>query len=840
MHDSLLPRLQQLFAQHRIVFWYDPHGEFRMQYGVLELPEVEKREIANNELGLKVAVHRHPEQKFLLYAEAECPPPRDNWLLDLLLAHGTFRTDPIELLLEQLELERGLRGVVEAHPDFFKQPSRVLALKEQLTPDENERSLRRKMMGVLLEVPDPTLEGLLLRLFASLAEELRTGDAASLPPLPGAAGEALEEVGLAPWLWQEIEATFGYQAEPPTLLDFSLTLLRSSLSFLSDAPLLAPAARTLLNHWKDSSQFRGSFASLAQVLGGPQFLNATELAEQVSDVRALLGVDTFLSFDERLLQEIVHELTSENPPWGQLERWIRQRRETFWQEQVGSCYAACDAAVALLSRLQDFEPRPTNRDEALKQYSESWHEIDRAYRTFWLHHEQAAQRTLFEELANHLEKRYVNAFLLPLNQQWSELIASGPWESGVLPLQSRFFERFVQPVLDRQGKLYVVVSDALRYESVAELRDRVEQEDRYTAKLSALLGLLPSYTQLGMAALLPHQALEVAADGETVWVDGQPSQGLENRRKRLQEALPGRATALQVRDFLLMNKEEGRALTRDHDVIYLYHNQVDAIGDDPKTEHRVFSETEDAFEELLRIFKKVTAFNGNHLLLTADHGYLYQQQALAEDDFTSLPPVDPPLQKIARRFAIGTTLPPAENVWHRTAPELGLVGEVEFYFPRGLQRFRRQGAGMKFVHGGLSLQELVIPVLSIHKHRTSDTGQVEVDLLRQGNSLITTNQIVLAFYQREPVQGKLLARTLRAGFYLADGTLVSERHELVFDLPHTDSQQREARRTFHFTQEAGSNLSLTLRVESKIPGTTQFAPYLEQPFTLRKAFETDF
>ena len=119
---------------------------------------------------------------------------------------------------------------------------------------------------------------------------------------------------------------------------------------------------------------------------------------------------------------------------------------------------------------------------------------------------------------------------------------------------SSFFENHVQPVLDRSAKLYVVISDALRFESVSELKERVIREDRYTCELEGMLGMLPSYTQLGMAALLPHQTLELGEDANKVMVDGQSSQGLENRKKLLETELPGRATALHVKDFLKLRQ----------------------------------------------------------------------------------------------------------------------------------------------------------------------------------------------------------------------------------------------------------------------------------------------
>ena len=45
-------------------------------------------------------------------------------------------------------------------------------------------------------------------------------------------------------------------------------------------------------------------------------------------------------------------------------------------------------------------------------------------------------------------------------------------------------------------KSLFVISDALRYECASELKEMIERQDRYQAKIEPMLGCLPSYTQL--------------------------------------------------------------------------------------------------------------------------------------------------------------------------------------------------------------------------------------------------------------------------------------------------------------------------------------------------------
>ena len=118
-----------------------------------------------------------------------------------------------------------------------------------------------------------------------------------------------------------------------------------------------------------------------------------------------------------------------------------------------------------------------------------------------------------------VEKCYINQFVIPLNNKWQEHVEKNGWQSAVMVSQSSFFEKYVQPYVDSKSKIFVIISDALRYECASELKEMIERQDRYQAKIEPMLGCLPSYTQLGMAALLPNKKLEIDGDGTKVLVD---------------------------------------------------------------------------------------------------------------------------------------------------------------------------------------------------------------------------------------------------------------------------------------------------------------------------------
>jgi len=247
-----------------------------------------------------------------------------------------------------------------------------------------------------------------------------------------------------------------------------------------------------------------------------------------------------------------------------------------------------------------------------------------------------------------------------------------------------------------------------------------------------MLGVLPSFTQLGMAALLPHTALEFSPDGKTVVADGSTTAGTEARARLLGAHASGRATAITAEDFLLLNsKTDGRELSRANDIVFIYHNTIDAVGDTRDTEHKTCAAVETALQEVIKLLKKAAAMNISHFVVTADHGFLYQHTPVAESDFLTLAEV-PGTLKYDRRFIVAPTIPEDARLKCFTAAQLGLAGKLQFGFPKGIQRLRLQGSGSRYVHGGASLQEIVLPAIEVKKERISDVGRVEVDTTDTG------------------------------------------------------------------------------------------------------------
>ncbi|KHK01145.1 BREX-1 system phosphatase PglZ type A [Desulfovibrio sp. TomC] len=830
MESRIVQALTKLFDRHRIVFWYDAKQELRHDFEELQLPDVEKLELVNNEYGIKYRLLREqPEQKFLLYREGPQPADLDNWLLDVQLAHGEFRTDQVAIWLSELELGLEFTDVVQPHAEFFQAIKRKDALKKQLKADDTAGQIRLKMLAVCTG-SEPRMDAVVENLLQELAD---------------GRDEKIKLVGrccLDSFLWEQMTRCYGYKSDEPSIRDFAIELFKSCYAMGTDGQVkLIGDALVFLKRWKDSRQFEGGFETLsgecADVLGIEQ-----DLAKR--DFRELIELDYFRLIDLKIISDLVRAVAARTASSGDVAIWVRQRRQGHWYREYRHLYEAVDYAAQFTHALGEARLTMDSLAEGVQRYSRFWYQLDQLYRKFTYHVRMSGQASLMGSLTEQIENLYSNNYLLKLGDRFQTFVDSASkWEAFPVRTQKEFFEHWVRPFLRKDNKVCVIISDAMRYEIGDELLSLIRQEDRYSAELEPALSMLPSYTQLGMAALLPNKALAIA-DNETgtVLVDGQSSQGTANRIKILSQAISQRATACKADELMAMKGEDCRALVRYHDVIYVYHNRIDATGDKRDSEERVFEAVEDTLQELIRLIKKLTGANANNLLVTSDHGFIYQNRAIDESDFSGVDAEGDQILFRDRRFVLGKGLAEVSSLHKFTPEQLGLGGGVEVQIPKSINRLRLKGSGSRFVHGGASLQEVVIPVLKINKKRQSDVTAVEVDILRGASSVITSGQLAVTMYQARPVTDKIQSRELRAGIYTEAGDLISDSHDLTFDLSSDNPRERELQVRFVLTRKAdeANGQEVILRLEEKHAGTSHYKEYKSLRYLVRRSFTSDF
>ena len=824
---SVRPHLERRFEYYRVVFWHDPEGQYAGDLDNLELPGVQTIRVANNEYGIKSRLlHDEPTSKFLLYRSGQVPAGVGNWLLDLELAYGVFTADRPSLVAQDLGLTaEGIDEVVRSHEKFFNATKRVQSLKALLSPEDDAAKLRAKITAVVLGQREHSL----LEITRALLVENSTGKRTKY--------DALVDYGLADFYWSGVASIYGYESSSPSVDDLVLWIFRKAIDgFKSDRP------GGLQNMQLDFASLRNDRRSQeALVTLAKRAANDLDYASSIEDVsfRDLVSVDIFEETDQKIISDLARAVAEQTISAREVAEVVRARQSSVWIDDYRRLYIAIASASELLTQLSSLDLAAQSFDEALERYRREWFRIDQLYRQFVFAARTAEYPKPLEALRQQVEKRYTNKFVYELGNAWQQRVdAADKWTSAVLRPQASFYPDYIEPLVrDGDKKAVVIISDAFRYEAAEELGSRIRQEDRFDASLDAVLGVLPSYTQLGMAALLPHSTLKHSTDAKSVLVDDQPTNGTAFRRKIL-ESVGG--SAIQAEDFKALSADERRELYKANRVLYVYHNRIDATGDKPGTERQVFESVEDTMRDIVDLVKKLASANATNIFVTADHGFLFQDEALADSFFLSTQPHGDDIKVTNRRYILGRGLKVdiAFNTFNSV--QLGLDSDLEVQIPKSIHRLRLAGGGSRFVHGGATLQEIVVPVLAVNKKRKSDTRLVNVEVWPESDK-ITTGQVVVRLFQSEPVSEKVQPRTVRAGLYAGE-TLISNQIEITFDQASSDKRDRYQSAHMLLSQDANdyNNRAVEFRLEERIPNTNQWRVYAKAMYTLKRSFATDF
>lgn len=822
----VLDNLAGVFERNRLVFWYDPSGEWADHFQAFNNEAVQKLEVHGNEFGTKVRIVRdpNPAAKYLLYFPAVRPPDAANWLLDLLLQGREYNPNSAALVLDDAGLSHDFLYIAQDHAQFFKSTKRVQAFKALHEPTDSASTIQLKLIAVLAN-SEANVDTLLLH-FLGQADPAVPSDPVADCLAPAALNQAF---------WSAVADAFGYSPAEPSFRDWIVTLFRAA-NPLDSQVQLHPHAQVFLQRWKDSQANSQSFSGWSRQM--EQDLNIATALDTHADRDILGDNDTFALFENFSVRRLCH-LFAQNIPALALRAAIQKRRNSFWKANHEHGYIAIEQAVELRELLAAADLTIDSIAAGLQRYTATWWRIDRAYRRCTYSLRQYAQPVM-EELAEWAEREYVNNFLLPLADMWGDQVKKLDMWACPGTDDQRSFSQILETYRNRNQKVFVIISDALRYEAAADFSERLNSENKWTAEIKPLFASLPTYTQLGMASLLPGTRWDLDATTAQLSVDGASATGTTNRSAIVAKHYGGKGIAMQAEEFLLLGREEGRAIASQNQCVYIFHNTIDKTGDTVLTEGKTFDAIEAAFDELEKIVKKVASFNGVNMLLTADHGFLFQQDAVADADLTPLPAADEWSHK-QRRFAIGRGISPAPTIKLFSAAALGLGGAWSAAFPLALGRFPLQGSGKRYVHGGISLQEVVVPLLRIHKARTDDTQRVELELLAATDK-ITTAQCSVRILQKTTAAGKTLPRTVQVGLFALDNTPLSDTKMLTCDSSDPEPRNRESIVILTLSRQAAAfnNKQVEIRVEEQLPGTNQNVVYLKYRTMLVRPLGGDF
>ena len=810
--------LQSHFNHNRLIFWYDGGAELQEEFNTLELDDVQKVTLDGNEFSIKYQLLKEsPNDKFLIYSPSKQPQDDDNWLLDLLLSSHVFYADKISLTVSELGLDMSYKNAISKYMKFFNAAKRAESLKSLLNPSDDEETLIMKMIAVSIGC-DASVNIIVLRLQES--EKYL---------------ETLKKLDLEEELWGILLSAYSYKADTPSFQDFTYKLLQNHFFWGVDSTKTAlnREAMLLVRSWMDSKTYGECYRD-----------KATEVAEAlhvdgvVNDLKhnELLLCDTYNSCEKAIILHVKNKIVADDINSDEVSNIVEAREHTFWYDGYKNIYKSLLYGSLLIQNIKSERFSCESFDDAVNRYTHQWQKLDFFYRKYIYHTNKAEHIHILKELDSKVEDIYKNGYLRVVNEKFQNFIPE--YSNTGFMHQRDFFQKKIQPFIDKDDNVVVIISDALRYECGAELSSKLDSINRYSTECESMVCSLPSYTQLGMASLLPHKELELKDKDDRVYADGLRSSGIANRTKILQSHYKS-SIAISDEDFLALNRDDGRAFVKENKVIFIYHDEIDSTGDKLSSEERVFDAVESSFETITKLIKQTSQFNRSNILVTADHGFLYQNTPTDESEFCKFKDIVKPI-KMNRRFIIGKDLE-ADNCTQKfSSTELNIKGSNDILLANSINKMRVQGGGNRFVHGSFSLQELVIPLISIRKKRSDDISLVEVEVMSIPK--ITTNSIKISLYQKEAVSKKIQPITLKAAFLTQSGELLTQSQTITFDSEHTDSRNREKSVVFYFKENANhhNNETVTLVLKRVLSNSSEEPVYKEVDTELKLSHFNEF
>lgn len=819
---QIISSLEKKYNQenNRIVFWYDEDKEFEEVVPSLNLDDVKivnLDETGSLELKLKLELE-DIDSKYLLYAPFPEPDKEEDWLLDIKLYSDTFHADKASIVVNELGLKnQSMRNHIRERYSFFRSQERINRLKKWVSPDDTENNIDLKILAVLTKADHPDYFAILMKLFSELCEDDRY-----TPDKEINSWEDIKKYNLTEFFWEQAALHFDYTSDSPSLNNLIIKLLVTDLD--NNPNTITPQN---LSHFviKQSNKVHNISVFLSQWRNNYDYypyynIISTDLANELNikdsiygdDLEHLIEVMTFEEVEREIIRNIKEQIINnfDMDKAAYLNSVIETRLDGHWaskqlqkhekENPYKLTYNALGHAIELFSLRHKYDegfsyPTP---EEMFKKYTTELCYFDQYYRKFYESADKIKGKwDILKDLKESIEDCYSDWFIDHIALTWdgfldpkrNNLINS--WKIDGINNQYNFYKNYVAKNLKQssRNRVFIVISDALRFEAGEELKRKINQAHRFNAKIEPNLGVLPSYTSLGMASLLPHQKIEYKKDD--LLVDDNPTKSFENRQKILANY---NGTAIKYEELIGMNKQEGREFVKPYEVVYIYHDGIDAVGDSAKTEHETFEAVEETIDDLIKLTNFIiNNLNGSLVFVTSDHGFFYQGKTPTKIDKSKIEIKSSSSAK-SKRFLIDKNLSSSGNVWHgNTKVTAKTENEVEFIIPKGANRFNFHG-GSKYFHGGAMLQEIVVPVITIQElgGRTlekAEKGKVGVSLLGDKRKIVN-NITKFEFIQTESITENLKPRTLKIS--LRDGEkLVSDEITVTFDSESNTIEDRK-------------------------------------------------
>ena len=776
----------------RLVFWFDDKGDYEDEISEIQLQDASLHILdGSNWLYSKWLLNESdPTGKYLIYAPFARPSDAENPLVDLYYYSVPYYTDRVSQMSQEVGIDAKFMEHMKKYTAFWKNKNRIEKFKKLAIDHYDIEKIDIGLIAVLAGADQANFDEIIRKLILGNSDAIM---------------KDIETNGLTKRFWEFCENFLAYKTDNPSIDDLTSCLLityaASTLKGAVPANMrgyvlkkrndVVVLIRNIMDSKSDSEAYDELAEKIDKTLRFTTKINE-DLQKDAGKVQLadIINCDAFRGLDDIIinwaLEQLDAELLDAQVDGLSIAQIADERvsKAYHYAEQFKFEYQAIKMAYLMMKSvsIMDF---PNDPVKLVQNYRDEIYKIDSYYRWFYHAYDQLEDTDRFSNVRERVENIYSNTYLQKITPIWNDGLTTDAYTNLGLSRESDFYKNYLR-AYDGKERVIVIISDALRYECAKELMDRLELDEKCDAKIDCMLGVLPSVTSVGMASLLPHDELQVD-EKMNVTVNGAACGDLPSREKILQSYNPNNA-AIAFDDIAKAGKPRVRELLQGKNIVYIYHNQVDARGDKAASENEVFNACAEAIDEIQKLIRKLTGdVSATKYIITADHGFLYKRDKLQEFDKVDIP--KDICTYTNKRYLLTT----------EDAAQTGMMSRVIAYCqalvttPIGADIFKVPGGGQNYVHGGSSLQELMVPVVEVKTAK----GKQEinyVDVILTTSTRKVTNLITyFDFIQSEKVTDVVKGRSLIAFFEDAQGNQIS------YDVPIIANSRDEApdKRTFH-------------------------------------------
>ncbi len=391
-------RLKTIFQTQRLVFWYDDNEALKNEFEAIDLEDVTKLEIDNNEFGIKrQLLSLQPTDKFLIYSPRIAPQDEDNWLLDLNIANYMFSADKTSLILQNIGLDVSFKEFVSKFDKFFNAQTRLEALKALISDKESSDTLALKIMAISIS-SDDNIDSIMLKVFSNDKHF-----------------ETLSKYSLTEEFFKAIKSKYSYDGDSVKDLLYKLFQNHFYYSLDKSKSTLNSDARLFVKSWMDSSRHKESYEQISQKISDE--LNIDKIITDI-DTSKVISCDTYEKCDQVVISHLLSKLGNDSIATSQMAKIIKVRENTFWFENYKNIYKALLSASLLFDFVKDTKLTMKSFEDGIQEYSSHWYKADMYYRDYSMHSSKAEHLELLKPLNSKIEDVYLNSYLRELNDNW--------------------------------------------------------------------------------------------------------------------------------------------------------------------------------------------------------------------------------------------------------------------------------------------------------------------------------------------------------------------------------------------------------------------------------------